>query len=47
MTLDTVTQLAARIDEVIKAIPGVGSGPTSSTSTPIEQIPATSAFSII
>ena len=35
------------MDVVMKAIPGVGNGPTKSTSTPMEHIPAARAFSII
>ena len=36
---------SARMDEVILAMPGVGSGPTSRTSTPMEQMPAVMAYS--
>ena len=36
---------AERIDEVMNAIPGVGSGPTSNTSAPAETMPACSALS--
>ena len=42
---EITTPASARIDEVMYAIPGVGSGPTSITSTPIEQMPAASACS--
>ena len=38
---------SARMLHVMNAMPGVGSGPTSSTSTPIEQIPEVMAFSIM
>ena len=36
---------SARIEVVMLAMPGVGSGPTSATSTPIEVMPAASACS--
>ena len=36
---------SARIDEVMNAMPGVGSGPVSQTSAPIDTIPPTSADS--
>ena len=39
------TPASARIDQVMKAIPGVGSGPTSMTSAPAETIPACIALS--
>ena len=39
------TPASARIDWVMKAIPGVGSGPQRSTSTPMEQMPAAMAVS--
>ena len=39
------TPASARIDQVMKAMPGVGSGPTSITSAPAETIPAWSALS--
>ncbi len=42
---DITTPASARIDRVMKAMPGVLIGPTSSTSTPIEQIPAVRADS--
>ncbi len=41
----TITPACARMLCAMKAMPGVGSGPTSMASTPIEQIPATSADS--
>ena len=41
------TPASARMLLVIKEIPGVGSGPTRSTSTPMEQMPEAMAFSII
>ncbi|EKD34854.1 MAG: hypothetical protein ACD_75C02162G0004 [uncultured bacterium] len=44
---EITTPASARIEVVMKAIPGVGRGPTSRTSTPIEQIPAAKAFSSI
>ena len=39
------TPASARIDEVMKAMPGVDSGPVVHTSAPIEQIPAVIACS--
>jgi hypothetical protein len=39
------TPASARIDSVMKAIPGVGSGPVSITSTPMEQMPEAIACS--
>ena len=39
------TPASARIDEVMNAIPGVGSGPTSITSAPADTIPACIALS--
>jgi len=39
------TPASARIDQVMNAMPGVGSGPTSSTSAPADTIPACSALS--
>ena len=42
---EMTTPASARIDDVMKAMPGVGSGPHSMTSAPIEQIPAASAVS--
>ena len=39
------TPASARMEVVMKAMPGVGSGPTSWTLTPMEQMPAASAFS--
>ncbi len=44
---EMTTPASARMEEVILAIPGVGSGPTRSTSTPMEQMPAARAFSIM
>src|SRR5215469_437086 len=42
---EITTPASARMLRVRKAIPGVGSGPTSQTSTPIEQIPDSMAVS--
>ena len=42
---EIITPASQRMSAVKNAMPGVGIGPTCSTSTPIEQIPATSAFS--
>ena len=42
---EMTTPASARMLEVMKAMPGVGSGPTSRMSTPIEQMPEASAFS--
>src|SRR5215469_10547748 len=42
---EITTPASARMLRVRKAIPGVGSGPTSQTSTPIEQMPDSSAVS--
>ena len=42
---EMTTPASARIEVVIKEMPGVGIGPTSITSAPIEQMPAASAFS--
>jgi hypothetical protein len=42
---EMTTPASARRDRVIKAIPGVGSGPTSSTSPPMEQMPEVRALS--
>ena len=39
------TPASARIDSVMKAMPGVGSGPMSITSTPMEQMPEAMACS--
>ena len=39
------TPASARIDSVRNAMPGVGSGPHSITSTPIEQMPEAIACS--
>ena len=39
------TPASARIEDVMKAMPGVGSGPTSSTSAPADTMPASSALS--
>ena len=39
------TPASARIDQVMNAMPGVGSGPTSITSAPAETMPACSALS--
>jgi hypothetical protein len=39
------TPASARIDQVMKAIPGVGNGPTSMTSAPADTMPACSALS--
>ena len=39
------TPASARIDQVMKAIPGVGSGPTSMTSAPADTMPAWRALS--
>jgi hypothetical protein len=39
------TPASARIDQVMKAMPGVGSGPTIMTSAPAETMPAWSALS--
>ncbi len=39
------TPASARIEWVMKAMPGVGSGPHSSTSTPMEQMPEAMACS--
>jgi hypothetical protein len=36
---------SARIDEVMKAMAGVGKGPVSQTSAPIDTMPASSALS--
>ncbi len=38
---------SARMLRVMKAMPGVGMGPTRNTSTPMEQMPAVRAFSIM
>ena len=37
---EMTTPASARMDEVMKAMPGVGSGPTSITLAPMEQMPA-------
>ena len=42
---EMTTPASARMEVVMKAMPGVGSGPTSWTLTPMEQMPAASAFS--
>ncbi len=42
---EITTPASARSERVRKAMPGVGSGPTSSTSTPIEQMPDVIAVS--
>ena len=42
---EMTTPASARSVRVRNAIPGVGSGPTSSTSTPIEQMPDAIAVS--
>ncbi len=42
---EIITPASQRMSAVRNAMPGVGIGPTWSTSTPIEQIPATRAFS--
>ena len=42
---EMTTPASARSVRVRKAIPGVGMGPTSSTSTPIEQMPDDMAVS--
>ena len=42
---DITTPASARMLRVRNAIAGVGSGPTSQTSTPIEQIPDSIAVS--
>jgi hypothetical protein len=39
------TPASARMEWVINAIPGVGMGPKSRTSTPMEQMPAVMAYS--
>ena len=42
---EITTPASARIDEVMKAMPGVGSGPHSITFAPIEQMPEAIACS--
>jgi len=42
---EMTTPASARIDEVMNAMPGVGSGPQSITSAPIEHTPAAMACS--
>ena len=42
---EMTTPASARRLRVMKAMPGVGSGPTSRTSTPMEVIPAVRAVS--
>jgi len=44
---EITTPASARMLVVMKAIPGVGRGPTRRTSTPMEQMPAARAFSIM
>ena len=42
---EITTPASHRIDEVMNAMPGVGSGPVSQTSAPIDTMPAASADS--
>ncbi len=44
---EIITPMSARIERVIMATPGVGSGPKVRTSMPAAEKPATSAGSII
>jgi hypothetical protein len=42
---EITTPASQRIDDVMNAMPGVGNGPVSQTSAPIDTIPAASADS--